>query len=292
MLKHKKNTTVIQLWHALAAMKKFGYQSIGLEDGVNPKVAKILDMHKNYDYIISGSDEMKKSFSEAFNTPIECVTSIGSPYIDFLLKDDTKKIEKVYKKHPELKNKVNILYSPTFRKDGRNYIKNVIDNIDLDKYNLIVTCHSKDKEKNEINYKKLVDCSDVPYNLLIKIADYVITDYSALSVEVAIVKTKLLLYVCDIDKYSKENGLNVDLFKELPNYTKKDISDIVKIIDDNNYDENILNNFREKFVSNLSGTSTDLLCEIIIENIEKKQKVDINKLETNYKKNIKEKIVL
>lgn len=292
MLKHKKNTTIIQIWHALAAMKKFGYQSIGFDDGINPKLAKILEMHKNYDYVISGSDEMKKPFSEAFNVPIENITSIGTPYVDFLLKNDSEKIKKVYEKHPELKGKINIVYSPTFRKDGRDYIKNVIDNIDLDKYNLIITYHSKDENKKELQNSKLVNCSDVPYNLLMKIADYVITDYSALSVEVAIVQTKLLLYVCDIEKYNKENGLNVDLFKELPGYTSKNISELVKIIDNGNYDINVLNKFREKYISNLTGTSTKLLCEMILKNVNKKQKIDIEKLESNYKEKNKEKSVV
>ena len=39
VLKHKKDTKVIQMWHALAAIKKFGYQTIGYADGINPKIA-------------------------------------------------------------------------------------------------------------------------------------------------------------------------------------------------------------------------------------------------------------
>lgn len=292
MLKHKKNTTIIQIWHALAAVKKFGYQSVGFADGINPKLAKILEMHKNYDYVVSGSDEMKKYFAEAFNVPIEKVTSIGTPYIDSLLKENKKAIENAYAKHPELKEKINIVYSPTFRKDGRDYIQDVIDNIDLDKYNLIVTYHSKDEKKKGLNNEKLVNCSDIPYKVLIKIADYVITDYSALSVEVAIVKTKLLLYVKDIDRYEKENGLNIDLFKELPNYTSKNIKDLVKVIEDGNYDMDILNHFREKFASNLTGTSTKLICEMILRNIDKKVNIDLQELENEYKSEYKEKDVV
>ena len=283
MLKHKKDTTIIQIWHALAAMKKFGYQSVGYEDGINPKMAKILEMHKNYDYVISGSDEMKEPFSEAFGVSIEKVTSIGTPYIDYLLKDNSKGMEEAFKKHPELKEKKNIIYAPTFRKDERDYIKDVIDNIDLDKYNLIVTYHSKDEKKKELRNEKLINCSDLSYRTLLKLADYVITDYSALSVEVAIMKTKLLLYVPDIDQYEKENGLNVDLFKELPGYTSKNIKDLVSIIEKDDYDINVLNNFRKKFASNLTGTSTDLICEMILENIPKKKDIDINKLESKFK---------
>lgn len=282
VLKHKKNTTIIQLWHALAAIKKFGYQSVGYLDGINPKMAKIMNMHKNYDYVISGSDEMKKYFSEAFNVPIEKVTSIGTPYIDYLLKDNEKVKEKIYVQHPELKNKKNIVYSPTFRRDKRDNVEEVIKNIDLDKYNLIVTYHDKDaaKAKNP----KLIDCSDITYKNLIKIADYVITDYSALSVEAAIIDTKLLFYVYDVKQYERENGLNVNLFEEFPEYTSTNIKDLVKVIENDNYDMEQLYRFKRKYASNLNGTSTKLLCELILKNIDKKRKVNLEELESTYRK--------
>jgi hypothetical protein len=41
------------MWHALAAIKKFGYQTIGYPDGLKPKIAKVLCMHKNYHYLIT-----------------------------------------------------------------------------------------------------------------------------------------------------------------------------------------------------------------------------------------------
>lgn len=282
MLKHKKNTTVIQIWHALAAIKKFGYQTIGYADGINPKIAKILKMHKNYDYVISGSDEMKKYFAEAFNVPIEKVTSIGTPYIDDLLKNEDEEIEKAYKKHPELKNKINIMYSPTFRRDGRDYIQDVINNVDLDKYNLIITYHSKDEKKNNELSDKTLNCSDIPYKILMRMVDYIITDYSALSIEASIVRTKILLYICDVEQYTRENGINIDLYKELPKYTSTDIKDLLKVIDNNNYDTQILENFRKKYASNLTGTSTKLITEIILKNIEKKQEIDLEEMEARY----------
>lgn len=262
VLKHKKNTTVIQMWHALAAIKKFGYQSIGYKDGVNKTIAKILKMHANYDYVISGSEAMKPYFAEAFKIDKEKIISIGTPYVDYLLKTSSRQKQKIYKKYPVLKRKTNILYSPTFRKDGRDNIDEVIKNVDLDKYNLIITYHDKDGKK-KIDNPKVFTCKDVPYRDLIKIADYVITDYSALSVEAAIVNAKVLLYVYDYDKYKEENGINIDLFKELPGYTFRNIKDIVKVIEDDNYDMQVLKKFREKYVSNLNGNSTKLLTELI-----------------------------
>ena len=139
VLKHKKNTKIIQLWHALGAIKKFGYQSIGYEDGINKKIAIALCMHKNYDYVISGSKEMNLFFAHAFDVPIEKVKDIGTPSADYLLKENKSMVKKLFDKYPQLKKKTNILYSPTFRSDGTDNIEEVISAIDTEKYNLIIT---------------------------------------------------------------------------------------------------------------------------------------------------------
>lgn len=285
VLKHKKDTTIIQMWHALAAIKKFGYQSIGYKDGVNPKVAKILKMHANYDYIISGSEAMKPYFAEAFNTKEENILSIGTPYLDYLLKPGTRQKQKIYKKYPILKRKINILYSPTFRKDGRDNIDEVIKNINLDKYNLIITCHDRDGKK-KVNNPKVLTNLDIPYRDLIKVADYVITDYSALSIEAAVVNAKVLLYVYDYNQYKEENGINIDLFKELPEYTSKNIKDLVKVIEDDSYDMEVLRRFRKKYVSNLKGNSTELLCKLIEESMYNKSEFNAKSLEKINKETI------
>ena len=65
-------------------------------------------------------------------------------------------------------------------------------------------------------------------------------------------------------------------------YGNKNIKDLIKVIDDNNYDTQILENFRKKYASNLTGTSTKLITEIILKNIEKKQEIDLGEMEARY----------
>lgn len=263
-LKHKKSTTIIQMWHALAAIKMFGYQSIGLKDGMNPKTAKVLNMHANYDYILSGSEAMNEPFSKAFNTDIKKVLSIGTPYIDYLLNVKVDK-KKIFKEYPELNNKKPIiLYSPTFRRNGRDAIKEVIESIDTKKYTLVVTLHELDalKVKNTSNDKVIIN-PKINYPELLKMADYVITDYSALMVEAAILKTNILLYVYDYEQYEEENGLNVNLFEELPGYVSREIKDLIQVIEEDKYDRKVLLKFREKFVTNLTKDSTEKIYKLI-----------------------------
>ena len=264
ILKHKKNTTIIQMWHALAAIKKFGYQTIGYPDGLNPKIAKMLCMHKNYTYVISGSKTMNKYFAEAFNVSIDKIKEIGTPTIDYLLKDNQEVIEKIYKTYPQMKEKINILYSPTFRSDGRDNSKEVIEAIDTQKYNLIFTFHPKNNTISDENVISIDNRMFSTFDIL-KVVDYVITDYSALSIDTCVVNKKLLLYVYDYEKYNKENGININLFEELPGSVSRDIKELIKVIDNNSYNMDKYQEFRHKYVSNLKGNSTQEILKIIKE---------------------------
>ena len=266
VLKHKKNTTIIQMWHALAAIKKFGYQTIGYPDGLKPRIAKMLCMHKNYDYVISGSKAMNKYFAEAFNVPEEKVVEIGTPTIDYLLKENKEVVEKLLNEYPQMKTKTNILYSPTFRSDGRDNTQEVIKNIDTKKYNLIITFHPKN---NVVENSDIICIDRNKYSTfdVLRVVDYVITDYSALAIDACVLNKKLLLYVYDYEQYDKENGININLFEELPGSVSKDIKELINVIDENKYNLKAYDCFRHKYVSNLNGDSTEKIIKIIKEKL-------------------------
>lgn len=267
LFNHKKSTTIIQIWHALGAIKKFGYQTLGKKNGINKTIAKILKMHRNYDYIISTSKEMSKCYSEAFNTPENKILPIGTPTVDNLLKPDKMKLKSMFKDYPILKTKPNILYVPTFRSDGTDNNEEIIKNFDTEKYNLIFQLHPKSDPVDPNSGVITVDRKKYSTTDLMKMADYIITDYSSLIFDACILDKKLLLYLYDYDKYSRENGLNVDLFKELKGCAFKDIKDIINIIDNNSYDKKSYNKFKKKYTNNFKGNSTKELVKLIKENL-------------------------
>lgn len=265
VLNHKKNTKVIQLWHALGAVKKFGYQCTNKEDGVNSKIASILCMHRNYDYVISASDETSKHFSKAFNVPLDKVIVIGTPTVDYLLTEDKIKNKEIYKEYPAMKKKINILYAPTFRSDGSDNTSEVIKYLDKNKYNLIISYHFKSKSKLDDNVI-VFDKSKFSTLDMIKVCDYVITDYSAVAMEASVVKTKLLFYVYDYEKYKKENGINIELLRDYKGITFKDIKDVYDVIDKNKYDNETYLKFVNKYISVDGGCAkklTNLVRELL-----------------------------
>ena len=66
VLKHKKRLKVIQMWHAVGSMKKFGYAMLGKEEGNDADIAKVMCMHKNYDHILISSKSSKASLLLSF----------------------------------------------------------------------------------------------------------------------------------------------------------------------------------------------------------------------------------
>lgn len=266
ILKHKKTLKVIQIWHAMAAIKQFGYQTLTKKDGRGEKIAKVMQMHNNYDFILSGSLAMIEPFSKAFNAPLEKFIVNGLPRIDYLINNQKILKNKIRDTYPSLKKKKNILYVPTFRK-GRNIeLNQLIKKIDYKKYNLIIKVHPS--TKISLNDEKVLKCSKYSSLELLTIADYVITDYSAISLEAASLNIPIFLYLYDYDEYKKDNGLNIDLFKEFGKYADKNIDNIIKIINKEKYDLKVVYKFKEKYLDQDYGNYTNKLLKFIIKQME------------------------
>ena len=117
-LKLRKNTKLIQVWHAMGAFKTVGYSRMGKPGGPTSKSLT----HKNYTAAITSSEAIRKNYAEAFDMDIEKVHAVGIPRTDIFFNQEyinnTK--EKIYNKYPMLKNKKVILFAPTFRGNGQN----------------------------------------------------------------------------------------------------------------------------------------------------------------------------
>jgi len=264
--KHKKELKILQIWHSMGAIKKFAYQTLGNISGRDTKTAHILNMHKNYDKIISGSKAMTKYFAKAYNYSEKSFLNYGLPRMDYLLNTEKSNRQKIFKSYPMLKKKINILYVPTFRTTNDDKTIELINSFDLNKYNVIVKAHARQELK--LN-DKVLTCPDYKALDLISIADYIITDYSGIAIEAAILNKKTLYYVFDYEEYKKNNGLNIDLFKEMPGCVFRDAKSLVKKIDKGEYDMKTLYKYRDKYIDVQDGTSTKKIVNLINEWMEK-----------------------
>lgn len=239
MLRHKKDLTIIQLWHALGAFKRFGKSILDMEGGSSSVVANAFKMHNNYDLIAANGDACVPHFAEAFGQPQEKFIPIGIPRMDYLTdKNETTALKQdIYSVYPQLDNgKKTILYVPTFRDTEedtarlRAETKNLVEAIDYQEFNLVVKHHVVDTNKEEI----YVNSSD---NALIgeaftgmdfmAVSDYVVTDYSSIIYEALLKNLPIYIFCFDSDKYLDERGFYIDFWNDLPAAYAKDAKGIV-----------------------------------------------------------------
>lgn len=249
VLNHKKGTKIIQIWHALSAIKKFGYQSIGTEAGSDELTAKIMCMHKNYDYVLAPSEITAKYYKQAFNVKEEQIKYLGMPRIDYILKKNKGINEKIFQKYPILKEKINILYVPTFRKNEKIKLEELVEKIDTKKYNLIIKLHPLDTITPKIEKDGVIYDNEFSAYDLLKITDKVITDYSSLAMEVSLLDIPIYFYTYDIEGYKINPGLNFNFEEEeIGRYQVNNVDELLEKIEED-YDYKILEQFKNKYVS-------------------------------------------
>lgn len=260
VLKHKKKLKILQIWHSMGAIKKFGHQNIDSEMGRNSKIVKIFNMHRNYDCLISGSALMTKFFKEAFLYDESYFFNYGLPRIDYLIKNKLFIREKIFKEYSNLKNKKIILYAPTYRKKEKLDLEKLVKNIDLEEYYLIIKSHFGNKKEYNTKDYEYTQFSAMEF---LCVADVLITDYSGIAIEAAAIDVKTLYYVYDYNEYIKENGLNIDLYKEMPDCVFEKSEDVMRFIK-KNYNYESLFDYKNKYIDVKDGTSTFKIAKLIL----------------------------
>ncbi len=266
VLKHKKNLTVIQIWHAIGCMKKFGYAMIGEEEGTSPEIAAIMKMHRNYDWALISSYSFIRDYIEGFHIAEEKVLQIPLPKVDLLTDKDyiETQRQKILGGHPELLHKKNILYCPTFRKEDEGEesgIRDLICRIDFDRYNLIYSPHPNSRA--HINVPGLIV---LPYKTieLIMACDYIISDYSSVIYEAGLVGRPVFLYAYDWKEYSGKREFNLDLEKDVPTVFSDDPEVIIRAIESDEFDGNRFEEFIKRNVVIPEGGCTQAIVDLIV----------------------------
>lgn len=259
-LNHKKSLKTIQLWHALGAVKKFGLQAAGKAQGRDLGVSKAMHMHENYDIVIAPSVATGEIYCEAFGCKKDNIKILSLPRVDTLL-DGISKRSDFENKNPDYKGKKIVAYIPTFRDNDDVYAERLYKAFENNEnYKLVVSAHPLSKTAEKGTYKFKGEFSSVD---LMKLADVLVTDYSACAIEGALLQKPLYFYIPDYEIYKREQGLNVDVKTEMPTLSFESETDLLSAIDSNNYDFNTLSRFSEKYVENKETNNTERMAEFI-----------------------------
>ena len=259
-LHHKKSLKVLQMWHALGATKKFGWQAVGTKEGRDEKLSKALCMHKNYDYVLAPSCETAKFYMEGFGVDGGKIKICPLPRVDFLT-DGKARTGDFFYNNPAAGSKKIALYVPTFREGEENAAKMLKEAfLKQGDFELIISPHPLSKVRKDENFLPKGEFTSAE---LMKIADIIITDYSACAYEAAVLMKPLYFFVPDYNEYMKDRGINVNIFEEMPSAVFEDAEKLLSSMKNEEYDFNSLYSFKEKYVETAKSGNTETLAKFI-----------------------------
>lgn len=269
----RKETKLIQLWHACGAFKTFGFTRLSKPKG-SPQPTR---NHRSYDYVTVSSSYCKKCHSEGFGIPTDHVVPTGIPRTDVFFDEEYKKNaqEKFYAEHPDFKGKKIVLFAPTFRGMVKETAFYPTEMFDLNKvckalpddYVFIVKHHPfvLDKQPIPEKYKnRIIDLSeDTELNDLLFVTDLIITDYSSLVFEAALLNIPMLFYVFDLDRYVRNRDFYFDFKLFAPGKIVYSQFQLVEAIKNNDLCTDKIKPFADMFFDYRDGKSTERVVNLV-----------------------------
>lgn len=266
ILRHKKELRIIQIWHSMVAIKKFGWQTLDMPEGSSSDMARIMQMHNGYDAVAVGSEYMRKYFAEAMNTPIEKILPIGLPVADRILTDGHRAEglrADFLRNHPQCEGKKILLYLPTMRRDYAIDCDSLSKNIDYSKYVLAVRLHPLDKLTKISDSRVIIDRYFSTEDMLL-ISDIVISDYSGAAAEAALLDKAIYFYTPDVQRYGGECGINLNPLEVFPKISFDEPQRLIEAIEQGECTDSDFRYVRELLCGGCDGHSAEHIATLAL----------------------------
>lgn len=283
----KKNVECIQIWHAAGAIKNFGYLDQTVKAKPKKYQKRISSVYSRFHKVIVGSEKFAEVFEKAFGVKKEQFLPFGFPRTDFFY--DTKlhdiKRAKFYEKYPMFRYKKIILYAPTYRPNEEDNrlaldIEKMYEQLN-EEFVLLIRMHPSVNllELEDIRYVDFAfDFSkDSSVNDLLLVTDYLITDYSSIPFEYAILKKPMIFFPYDLEVYKNNPGIWGEYEDIVPGPIAYDTEEIIHYIKDFRFDINKYVDFSTTWNEYSKGNSSETLTKYIL-------KRHMTNNENNYKK--------
>ncbi len=212
---------IIQLWHAFGAFKKFGYQSVDTPEGHDSANAELFRIHRNYSYVICSGEGAQEAFAEAFRVPRHRVVPLLRPEYDRLVAIGRRRSRAVPAGGQG--GRLRILFAPTLR-SASGSPRPFVDLYRGGAWRVLEEAAQVAWSFHPLE-RQGEAAGDI--NELLPRADMVVTDYSSIVYEAAILRIPVLFYVPDIGEYRLSPGLNADPAAAVPSIAFQDADALI-----------------------------------------------------------------
>ncbi len=269
-IKLRESQKLIQIWHSSGALKRFGMDAV-------PEDSTKIDewrTHRQYSLVAVSSEHVRQFYAHAFGAELDTVKALGTPQTDLLASETSRREmrDAMLAKHPCLRNSKVYLYCPTFRESGGEIVKfnpklkwGKLDAELADDEIFVIDTHPLMTE----NYlggnfpEHVKDYSYEPTPELMAVADVVITDYSSVVLDGALLSLPMVFYCPDYDTYPRD--FYVDYPDDLPGPVVTDPNELLGTIRSvlASPPRDKIEKFRTAQVGACDGESTGRIVEVI-----------------------------
>ncbi len=270
----RKETQIVQLWHACGLGKKWGYAVESKEWGDSDWTKRTYPMYSNQSFVSvsSGDPILRAGYSKAFQCKENTVLPLGVPRTDIYFDHDycehTRQVIRDY--CPSIGNRKIILFAPTFR--GKTLADSFYSfPLELnqmakelqDHYVLLVKLHPMTSEADREGLSKPGFSYDITSKITaeeaICAADVLITDYSSILFEFMLFERPIISYVPDLEKYESDRGLFMPYTEIAPGpyvTTQDELIQKLKTVEEW-FDPKRIRQYKDRFMSACDGHSTE-----------------------------------
>jgi teichoic acid ribitol-phosphate primase len=262
---HRAGTTVVQVWHAAGALKRFG-----LATAAPPRQPERRFLHRHYDYVIASSEGTRTAYSTALRTPVERVLPLGSPRTDLFFHEGAVAAaqQRLLRDHPTLEGRRVVLYAPTFR--GRGERKRAAPGMDAERlrallpeeFALVLKAHPNlhRGRSGRRGFDAIIHPA-TEINDVFTITDILVTDYSSVVFDWALLRRPLILLVADLAEYEADPGLFIDYRTEMIGTKVLDTAGVARAILEDDFDLTPYDAFIDRHLGTARGDASARVVE-------------------------------
>lgn len=268
-LRFRKKATVVQLWHAEGAFKRFGLDIGGLSEDVVERVKK---GNARLDAVVCSSKGVVPVYASAFGVPEEKVFPLGSPRADrYIQSANSAHATQMRRALFGDSDKKIILYAPTFRDDPAENAR-LLDTFDFaafekrfgERYRLILRLHPQFGRNTRVP-QGVEDYTGYPNaNDLIAACDMVITDYSSICLDFALVDKPCVFYAFDLSRYCGERDFYFEYKKYVPGAVAETFEALMDALETAEADRDALHRFAVFNFDTPDGKSAERIADLAI----------------------------
>ncbi|OQV51259.1 CDP-glycerol--glycerophosphate glycerophosphotransferase [Bacillus velezensis] len=259
VLNRRPQTTCIQVWHANGSLKKFGLEDVTNQNRPASDINRFKKVYRSFDFVTVGSDAMADVFKKSFGIRDGQLLKTGIPLTDVY-----------YEEHkPGLKHKWPkkiILYAPTFRDYDMQsfrlpFTEEQLTNALNGEYMLLVKLHPAVLHQISASFESelIKNVSDMRLHDLLKAADILITDYSSVPFEFALLNKPIFFFTYDLEEYDQKRGLIDNYTSVIPGKACHDSEALLEEMTKKPFRAEEMKRFSDKWNMYSDGNSSEAL---------------------------------